>query len=170
MTIRSFTYALFIALAVGGALWGPSLSEELKEPPGRAPGRGQAVTICIPSAGQLDGLPAMMGVLLLSDEVHINEWEMSAGDALTVHVGGEFSAFMERIGSDGGHAVLVIASKHNRGNVRLGWQHALEGEGHKWLKPGELLEVNPSIARRWTFTATRWGGTQKDNSPSRGRP
>ena len=118
--------------------------------------RGQAVTICIPSEGDLDGLPAIMGVLVTSDDVHIRDWELSPGDAVLVHVGAEYKAFLERFGPDDGNPVYVIASEENKGNVIINYQHALDGNVQKVLKPGSLHVVNPVIARRWVFSAKKW--------------
>ena len=119
--------------------------------------RGQAVTICIPSEGYLSGMPAMMGLLVQSDGVHIRDWELGPGDAVTVYVGGVYKAFMERFGADTDHPVYVIAAPENRIKVKINYQHALDGDVKQSLRPGQLVTVNPTTARHWVFSAKKWG-------------
>lgn len=118
--------------------------------------RGQTVIICIPTEGLPDEYFPALGVLVLDGDVHIKEWKLNHGHTVRVQVGKDIKAYIERIGPDQSNLGYIIAAKQNKRNVRVSWEHALDGPQHEWLKPGQLVEINLVVARRWEIRATEW--------------
>ena len=100
----------------------------------------------------------VVAVLVMDDNVHILEHELSVGASITFRVGGTFRVFMERINTDVPFPddLWLLAHKTNRDPVVLEWEGAISGRQKKSLKPGELFELNPTLMRRWRMSAKRW--------------
>ena len=126
--------------------------------PKKKPTRGSGVSVTLPTeplAGAAKTTP-IMAVMVQDEGTPILEYEIKEGQSIQFRVGGTVKAYMERSGPAPDGDMFMDAASSNVEPVTVEYEHALSGPQTVSLQPGQRLNINPVVSRRWTMTAANW--------------